>query len=368
MKVLMISIDKGLLGRGQLGDVVERHAAYGQQVDSLDIIIFSLPGFNQNKISDKVTAYPTNSSSKLKYFFDGLKIGKKLFGEKGNKYDLIVTQDPFLTGLVGLKLKKEFRAKLLVHFHGDFWDNPNWLKEHPLNFLFLKISKKVVPRADGIRVMSQGIKQKLIKAGISENRINVISVPVNLEKYNRGEIKNQSLTSQTVIHVSRYDKVKDFTNLGQAFALVSKKIPTVKFIQIGGGEKAASEINNPQVEVKPLIDHLSLVDYFHQADVVVLSSTSESFGKVLVEAGAAAKPVVSTATTGAKEIVQDGYNGFLVPIGDPEKLASKIIELLENPNQAKQMGENGRKLVQEKYSDNTNKIIKFWQEIVNSNL
>src|SRR3989344_1486410 len=104
MKVLIISIDKGLLGQGQLGDVVERHKKYGDFCDRLDIIVLAKKGFSEYKISDKVTAYPTNSYSKLRYGCDAYKIGKKLFQE--NNYDLIITQTPFIDGLVGLKLKK----------------------------------------------------------------------------------------------------------------------------------------------------------------------------------------------------------------------------------------------------------------------
>src|SRR3990167_3192899 len=169
MKVLIISIDKGLLGQGQLGDVVERHKKYGEFCDRLDIIVlnkFSSPyegeaggGFAEYKISDKVIAYPTNSYSKLKYGCDAYKIGKKLFKE--NNYDLIITQTPFIDGLVGLKLKKKFKTKLLIHFHGDFWANKNWLKENKINYLLLPLSKFVAKRADAIRVMSEGQYQKI---------------------------------------------------------------------------------------------------------------------------------------------------------------------------------------------------------------
>ena len=62
----MISIDRGLLGKGQLGDVLERHAEYGKHVDRLDIIVFSAPGFSENKISQNVSSFPTNSKSKIK--------------------------------------------------------------------------------------------------------------------------------------------------------------------------------------------------------------------------------------------------------------------------------------------------------------
>ncbi len=368
MRVLMISIDKGLLGKGQLGDVVERHREYGRHVDQLDIIVFSKKGFEKYQISENVMAYPTNSCCKLKYTCDAKKLGKKLF-EK-NKYDLIVTQEPFLTGLVGVSLKKKFGSKLLVHFHGDFAG---------LFLLFAKLF--ILPKADGIRVMSQGQKEKLIEKGIKENKIRVISTPINLEKYFAVSGFDFAHQSQSrVLHVGRDDKVKDYNTLVQAFLLVAKKFSKAAFFQVGVGDKfkrynrwvnklnkdpnLKSSFNFTIVHVPQQRQDTLINDFYSEAYLVVLSSTSESFGKVLVEANACGKPVVSTATTGAKEIIQDGYNGFLVPIGDYQALADKIIYLLDNPQKAQEMGENGRKLVNERFGNNTEKIINFWQELL----
>jgi len=367
MRVLMVSIDRGLLGQGQLGDVVQRHKKYGESVERLDIIVFSGKGFEPYKISKNVTAYPSNSCCGLKYFCDAKKIGKNLFKE--NKYDLVVTQEPFLTGLVGYCLKRKFKAKLLVHFHGDFWQNKNWLKEQKINWLFLLISKFVVSKADGIRVMSEGQKNKLINTGIKKEKIRVISTPVNLEKYDRPDLDKES-TVKTVLHVGRDDKVKGYDILLKAFDLVDQKLSNVKFVKVLGGKEFSKAIDNHinknlHITTYPQIDHEDLADFYYQADVVVLSSTSESFGKVLVEANACGKPVVSTATTGAKEIIKNGYNGYLVAIGDAQALADKILELLNNPIKAKTMGQKGRELMKEKFFDNTKKIIDLWNEVVN---
>ena len=107
-----------------------------------------------------------------------------------------------------------------------------------------------------------------------------------------------------------------------------------------------------------------MTNYYQIADIFVLPSLSESFGSVLVQAGASETPCTVTATTGAKEIIKDGYNGLLVPINNANLLADKILYLLNNPEKAKQIGENGRKLVIEKYNNNTEKIIKLWKNLV----
>ncbi len=363
----MISIDKGLLGQGQLGDVIERHAKYGRSVEQLDIVIFALKGSKPYKISANVTAYPTDSNSKIMYGLNAKKVGEELF--KKNKYDLIVTQDPFITGWVGVSLKAKFRAKLLVHFHGDFWENPSWLKESKLNWLYLIISKFVVSRADAVRVMSEGQKDKLVRAGIAEEKIRVISTPVNLRVFHADYDYIPHHDFKIVLHVGRPDPVKDYKTLLRAFELIQEKFNKVKFIQCGGNLNKSNSIGvnankDLNLESYDRVTQDFLFESYAMSDVVVLSSISESFGKVLVEANACGKPVVSTATAGAKEIIKDGYNGFLVPIGDADALAEKILYLLNNPDQAKVMGENGRKLVQERFSDNTQKIINYWKETV----
>ena len=70
MNILIISLDKGLLGQGQLGDVCERHKEYGKRVDSIDIIVFSKSGYSPYVISENVSAFPTNSRTQnLSSFF-----------------------------------------------------------------------------------------------------------------------------------------------------------------------------------------------------------------------------------------------------------------------------------------------------------
>ena len=377
MKILMISIDKGLLGRGQLGDVLDRHKKYGEHCERLDIIVLSSVGYENYQLSNKVTAYPTNSKKKWQYYYDAMKIGKELFGRY--KYDLIVTQEPFITGLIGCQLKKKFGTKLLIHFHGDFWNNPSWLKERSRNRLLLWLSKYTVRCADAVRVMSEGQKEKICQQMSSRgsgatvgipwsDKIRVISTTVDLSKF---KVENEKLKveddEKKVLHVGRDDEVKDFDTLLKAFKLVSEKNNNAKFWQVGADKKLKEAIgknNFNNIELKGKQDQNKLIELYHQCDIVVLSSTSESFGKVLVEANACGKPVVSTATTGAREIIRDGYNGFLAPIGDAKMLAEKIVWLLDNPEKAKEMGENGRQLVQKKYGDNMEKVIQYWRDIV----
>ena len=68
-------------------------------------------------------------------------------------------------------------------------------------------------------------------------------------------------------------------------------------------------------------------------DVFVSASETESFGLAIVEAMAAGTAVVATATEGAREVIEDQRTGLLVPIGDVDRLAGSVINLLSDPEQ-----------------------------------
>jgi glycosyltransferase involved in cell wall biosynthesis len=77
-------------------------------------------------------------------------------------------------------------------------------------------------------------------------------------------------------------------------------------------------------------------------DVVVTPSFFEIFGMSTLEAMACGKPVVSTRVGGVSDLIQDGYNGFLVSSGDYEALADRVNYLLQNPETARRLGGNAR--------------------------
>jgi len=89
------------------------------------------------------------------------------------------------------------------------------------------------------------------------------------------------------------------------------------------------------------------------SDVCVLSSTSEGFSNSILEYMAAGKPVVATDVGGTREAVIEGVTGFLVTPGDDQTLAVRIIELLMNPQRAKEMGTAGRHVIEDKFSMQT---------------
>ena len=378
MRVLMISTDRTLLSTDS-GDAFERHQGYTKNINQLDIIVFSKRGFNK-KSKDLLTVYPTNSTTKLNYIFDAFQKAKNIYFP--DKFDLIVCQDPFLTGLTGWFLKKRFNVPLLIHFHGDFWQNKYWLRKpkkwwHWLwyNGLLLFLSKFLVDGADGIRVVSSGIKDKLIKEGVPRKKIRVIPTPVDLKKFENYDSKKveklrlENKDHKTIINIGLRDpSAKDYPTLFKTINLVYEKYRNLAFWQIGAKLDLTGKIRGDENLILTSLgetDQKELINYYHASDIYVSSSCNESLGKVLIEAMACGLPVVATVTTGSKDIVIDGVNGFLVPIGDKEALAKKILFLLNNSDKAKQMGQVGKEIVKEKFNSEkiVREIVKFWKDL-----
>lgn len=380
MNVLMISHRHPSFAGDKSGggdaDAAVRHAIYGEHVEHLDIIMHSSrqDDYSVHKLAQNVTVYPTNSLYPVLFIKDAMAIAGGI--AQNHKPDLIVASDPFILGLVGARLKKKFNAPLLVHFHGDFWDNPYFLIEHPKNRLLVPLSKRIVKNADGVRAVS-GIIAEKIKKVFPDKLVEVIPTPVDLDKFGTAsedavrEIKKQ-YGENLILFVGRLEVEKNVQMLLNAFHLVSKEKPDARILIIGNGTElgmlrkyAHDQGWNNAVFFRGNISHDDLPAYYHAAKVLALPSNSESFGKVISEAAASKLPAVATRTAGGKTLIDDGRTGFLVNIGDTQEFAKKIIMLLQDENLRAAMGQTAFEHAKQYYSaeENTKKIIELWKRM-----
>jgi len=100
---------------------------------------------------------------------------------------------------------------------------------------------------------------------------------------------------------------------------------------------------------------------YHQCQVVVLPSMGEGLSKALLEAAACGRPIVATDVPGCKEVVIPGVTGYLVPTENPELLAERLQQLIVNQELRIRMGQSGRRLIEENYSDEI--VSKQWLDI-----
>ncbi|HEX5133183.1 MAG TPA: glycosyltransferase family 4 protein [Candidatus Krumholzibacteria bacterium] len=130
---------------------------------------------------------------------------------------------------------------------------------------------------------------------------------------------------------------------------VVAKIPGARFLFVGEG-KLAGFVERKTRELG-VAEHVIMAGFrddipavMKAIDVLVLPSIVEGFGYVLVEAMAAAKPVVATSVSSIPEIVRGGSTGLLVDIHQPEALTAALVSILEDPERAREMGRAGRRV------------------------
>lgn len=103
-------------------------------------------------------------------------------------------------------------------------------------------------------------------------------------------------------------------------------------------------------------------------DIVVLPSYREGFPKVLLEAGASSRAIITTDVVGCREICSNGHNGFLIQVRSVKSIAKAMIRYLRDTELITTMGENNHKLVKENYSDEVifPKFMTLYQSLISS--
>lgn len=151
------------------------------------------------------------------------------------------------------------------------------------------------------------------------------------------------------IMLGRIDEGKDYLTAIKAFKLLKTQGLEEKLYIIGDGEKREELENIVKNEsLEDIIIFKGRMDnpypFLKNASIFIHTSKSEGFGLVLVEAGICNIPIISSNYKyGAKEILNNGKNGILFEIGDFEKLASEVKELLENKGKQEEVIKNFNK-------------------------
>lgn len=151
-----------------------------------------------------------------------------------------------------------------------------------------------------------------------------------------------------ILFVGRMERRKGLRHLLNAYAEVKRELPGARLIVVGPGErrkheKLVAKANLRDVVFEGYVSDSELPGYYDAADVFCAPATGEeSFGIVLLEAMAAARPVVASNIDGYASVLRHGDEGLLVPPGDERALARAIIGLLKDRPRRMEMGSKGR--------------------------
>lgn len=218
--------------------------------------------------------------------------------------------------------------------------------------------------------ISSAVQARLTEQGIAPARCQVVHNAVDLSEYARTpdpvEVRREfgwPAETPLVGVVGRLDWWKGHEYFLHALAEISRQMPSVRGLVIG--EPETTPVNRDyHARLQALTQALGLTDkviftgfradvprLMGALDVVVLSSAEpEPFGRVVIEAMAAGRPVVATAAGGVLDVIEDGANGVLVPPRDASALGAAIVAILRDPPRARRIGQAARQRVLERFS------------------
>ena len=230
-----------------------------------------------------------------------------------------------------------------------------------LQRLAYSLAHQVVANSEAVSVelVKQGVSPKKITViynGIDPNRVTVPDSATRNDSFRRVGLP-PSMDGQyrfvTVVANLRHD-VKDLPTFLRAARRVHDAIPNAAFLLAGEGELMPSLVALARdLGLEDCTYFLgrreSVADLLSISDVCVLSSKAEGFSNSILEYMAAGRPVVATDVGGAREAIVEGGTGHIVPAGDDQTMAERITALLTRADRSS-MGDEGRKIVQERFS------------------
>jgi glycosyltransferase involved in cell wall biosynthesis len=284
--------------------------------DALDTIVFSDRRHNittSQKIGDRVYGFPTNSISRIFRIWDAYTIAKKL-----PKPDIVSSQDPFETGLVAFLIAQYWQIPFVVEMHTDLF-TPEYTKHSFINKIQKIISLFILRHASAAYCVSHTIKQKVSKRypGLP---ISVLPIYVNIEKFKHITHTQHPRFKTSLLWIGRMEEEKNPELALHAFIEIRKKGLDVGLTFVGDGRLTHQlQAKAKQAHVSEYVEFVGnqndVRPYYAQANLLLVTSTYEGYGMVIIEALACTIPVLSTDVGIAREagaiIAEKDYSSAL---------------------------------------------------------
>ena len=237
----------------------------------------------------------------------------------------------------------------LVEGAGDVFIQET-LKWKVIRIIVCALYKRSFPRCEKIIFSNMDDKEEFVMRRLCrEAQCVVVSEPgVDLQYFSYKPIKN----SRVFLMIARMLKTKGVLEYCQAAKEVKRTYPDAIFYYIGPeGTLTTADIQEyiSQEIVQYLGVQRDVRPYIEETTVNVLPSYREGLGMVNLESAAIGRMSITCNTNGTKDTVVDGYNGFLIPVGNSEKLAEKMIWCIEHPDEVIIMGKNARRFCEENF-------------------
>jgi glycosyltransferase involved in cell wall biosynthesis len=274
---------------------------------------------------------------------------------RGHNVDLLHTH-LFYAGLMGAlagKFHKGTQIALMRHHTGVV---------RMLGSRFhVAADKWMAENAAHVMTVSEAARQYMLEVdGIRRQDIEVVHLGFDFDRFKadpaaRSRVRAElGLESGDVVvgYVGAVVPGKGHSQLVRAFRSVISEEPDTKLLLVGKGSlpEVDSAINDlPENSVIATGWRVDVESCLNAMDIFVQPSLSEAFSQVLIEAMGCALPVIATDVGGAREVIENGVNGVIVPADEVEFLAREIIQLIKDPNRRGSLAERGARSVRERF-------------------
>ena len=279
--------------------------------------------------------------------------GLRIYREQ--HFDCIITYSHLATGLCGVVLKMLTRAKFIV----EITTSPDLvyvaelrspaLRERIMQLYSYLCLHICLWSCDRAQLRSPGLLApyrmlRKVPVSVLAGFVPVSQIPRHTEDGER---------SILMVGAPWYLKGADL--LIEAFQRLSPDFPGVKLKLLGyypdGDRLAALAAGSRQIEILKARPHPEVLELISKATVFALPSRCEGTPRVVIEAMTAGVPVVGSDVGGIPYLLQDGRNGFVVPVGDVSALETRLRQLLSDSELRMKMGACGRELALTKFSE-----------------
>lgn len=329
MKILSIGNDASFFKENS--GSLKRQLGYfkGSQVD---MVVLSV-GKKINFQLENISVWRPGGNNKIFTLFNSFLLCRQL--AKKNKFNLVVSQDVEFSGLVGFVVARLFGIPLITQLHGNYLDNPLWLKQRRINMIINIFGKYILKQSRAVRVVSGRIRQQVI----NDFRINpdhVVSLPIGTDLSSFATDKTVK-REPILLFVGRLIEEKSPMLFCRVAGNILHDFPSARAVIMGDGnlrsEMERYFIDLGQKDRVTFTGHImpiEMKEWYYRSSCLIHTAAWEGWGMPMIESMACGCPVVTTDTGCAGEAVKDGVNGFVVPIDDEFGLLGATRKILED--------------------------------------
>jgi glycosyltransferase involved in cell wall biosynthesis len=208
-----------------------------------------------------------------------------------------------------------------------------------------------------IVAISESIRRQLESSGIPSTRIQTIYEGMDLSRYPERNFRDPRRLGEPVVvgTVTHLSEEKGLKYLVEAAAAIPDVQSRYRFVIVGDGDcRSALELRVRELGLERCFLFAGFQnrpnEYLRTFDVFVLPSLSEGLSSAILYAMANSLPVIASNIGGIPELVRSGETGLLIPPADPDVLAAALQQLADDPQQAFQMGQHGRRRIAEEFT------------------